>query len=728
MAIDIYISNPTPQNFPLGTNEQSGVVQSVVETPRPMFMPFFQFWAEKGTLDEVVVDGTAFAKIYGTETLNENSPYFNHASAFIKGVLEDGGTILAKRVVPENATNVAAARLYLEYVKTNVDERARSNSGTWKKTALNEYETTGRSVPGILYRFVVGDIKDEVVEAGGIRVSKETFGTGAEEIGDLSDGAGAIARRIPLLDFAVSSPGAWGNRSGLSIWAPVENDSSPINHIALNDTGSYPFRIQVVSKSTPTANPVVATTVNGARELDFCLKPRARSKSGVRYHLSEMFVKEYNDLAPLNPLVPPTYGPFSRVHVYQENIDEVLAEFTKIETDAEILPGGDFDTTANSLGLNTNPGGELNIESAKYLFNLFGGTHSNGRPYQTFRLANNSSNSLGSDTIIWAQGGSDGDMTDAAFNAATIALMDEMFNENGKYMDDVSFNDSTFIDSGFPMDVKDHLGKYISPRKDRWVLLGSSVAGESNITPAEENARVARLRSSVRLYPDSALFGTAAYRACILKGHGRLLETVSSYDTTLPITYELTRMLTKYWGRQLGTANTRYDFTEGDNHFFKYMTDVSNSWTPYQVRNKAWAAGAMWSMRNERKRSFFPMFRTVFDDDSSTLMNLRIMLVHVELNKIGAEQHRKFAGKDWPDLRFTQEMTADFYDRIKDNKFGGKVEVEYALTLTELDKELGWSWHSEATVYGDNFKTVQTFHTNNMRRSQKPENSGAIIA
>lgn len=716
--VDIYVANATPHSFHLGTNELSAKTQRPAEIPRPMFLPTFLFYSQKGTADEVVVDGNAFNLIFGDETLHEGSPYFNHASVFIKGLLEDGGSILAKRVIPKGAETLASLRISLEYLETTVPEYERDNEGNFKRDNLGNFVKTGRQVQGINYRFVTEMVPTREVNVGGETYKVFEFGQGAESVGDLTDVTGTPSKRVPLIDFAVSSPGAHGNLSGVSIWSPRVIDQSPINLIALNDTGAFPFRMQLMTKATPTSNPVISTTNIGAREIDFTLKPDSVSKAGVAYHLGETFVDTYNDLIPANPLTPPTYGPFSKIHMYQNNIDALLELFTTKETDVERT--GDL--------IDTN---EDNIEDKKYLFDLFGGKHSNGKPYQTYRMGDLGDNGviLDQNIVLWASGGSDGEMNDASFARAVEAWLEEVADFNGKYMDDVSYNDSTFIDTGFPLETKLKLGKYISTRKDRWVLASTHISGEEKPIPvAEENARLAAIRGAIRLYIDSNVFGTSAYRGVVVKGSGRLLKSVSSYRKRVPQSYEIARLVGKYWGAQTGRANTRWDYSEGNNNFFRYLTDVSNSYEPYQVRNQAWAAGGMWSQRSESKQSFFPMFRTIYDDDSSTLMTLRTMMVHVELNKIGYEGHRRFSGKDWEEKRFKQELTDWYNGRIKDYKFGGKVEIEWNIELTALDKERGWSWHTEAIVYSDNAKTVQIFNTTNMRRSDKPLNSNAIVS
>ena len=93
------------------------------------------------------------------------------------------------------------------------------------------------------------------------------------------------------------------------------------------------------------------------------------------------------------------------------------------------------------------------------------------------------------------------------------------------------------------------------------------------------------------MFADSSIYGTGAYRAVIVAGSGRIDKTVSSYKKRVPKSYELCRIVSKYWGAGIGRANSIYDYTEGDNNYFKYLVDVTNSWAPYQVRNETWASG-----------------------------------------------------------------------------------------------------------------------------------------
>ena len=736
--MDIYINNPTPHSFHLGTKDLSGRPQSVVATPRAPHMAFCPFYSEKGPVDEVVVDGVAFTKLFGNKTLDPLYKYYNHSSVFIEGMLADGGTIVAKRIVPEGAERKAGLRLCIEYLEAEVDEYERDASGQFR-LERGQKVTTGRKVPGIVYRWVLEELKPTLITLPNRTIQNSGLGNGATNQVDFSEG-GVIGKRYPIVDFEVSSSGAWGNLCGISIWAPKSIDQSPLNSNALHDTASYPFRLQVFTKPNVTSNKVVENTVLGAREIDFSLKPGAVSKTGVRYNLAETFVNHYNNVRSDDPTIPPTFGSFSRIHVYQQNVDTILATFLQKELDVSgsqipvLNPQtGELENTTRYFGDFSSVTEETKSDS-KYLFNLFTGMHSDGRPYQTFRMSDNVTTTEGEVTTLregsvqWASGGTDGEMSDAKFAASVEALLEEFADENGKYMDDTTYNDSVFYDTGYPVETKFNLNKYLANRKDRWVCATTHVSGEGILTPAEENARLAAIRNRLKLSPDSAIFGTPTFRAIVVKGSGVFRKSVSSYEKRVPVSYELCRLFTKYWGARTGRANTRWDLTEGDNNYLRYLTDISNPWVPYVRRNEAWAAGGMWVERSESGRFFFPMIRTIYEDYSSTLMNARIMLFHVELNKIGAELRRRFSGKDWPQDRLKQEAESWFYSQVKDNKFGGTISVQGELYFTAIDTEHSWSWHFVARVYGDNIKTVQTFYSENYRRSDQPDDFNGITS
>ena len=724
-VVDVFIANATPQNIDLGTADYSGRAVTLAPIKRAMFMPYIPFYAQKGPLDEVIVDGNAFTTIFGDDTLDEDSPYFNHSSVFLKAILQEGGTIIAKRILSEDANKLGSLRLYIDYVETEVEEYERDASGQFVKDDNGDYVTTGRTLPGIKYKFVVGEVPSESIQVGDDTVTTWNFGLGSEEAGDqLDDATGNTSKRVPLFDIAAPSPGAYANLSGISIWAPTTIDPYPINNVALADTDSYPFRLSVKTKATPTSSPVVSTTMKGSREIDFSLKAEAKSRAGVKYQLEEVFIKEYNNLKPEDPTTPATYGSFSRIHVYQDNIDAVLKLFMEKETaDTNSIIGTPFESIDGT--------DEEQIKENMYLFNLFTGRHIDGTPYQTYRIGDTSASGtiLGDTITVWASGGSDGEMNDDLFANAVNGLLNQFNDTNSIYMDDTRFNDSVFIDTGYPLETKKLLGKYISARKDRFVIATTHVAGEDNIIPvAEENARITFINGYARAYPDSTIFGTGTFRFITCKGTMELKPSVSNYSHRIPITYELVRLFTKWAGNTEGRHRPRWDYTEGDNNYFKYGTNVSNSWTPYAVRNEAWSAGGMWAERSEYGLYYFPAIRTIYADDTSTLMTPRIMMVHVELHKIGNEMQRQFTGKDWSQSRFKQEIEDWFYNRIGGNKFAGRVDIQFDVVFTELDEERGYAWHGIAKVYGDGIKTVQTFYSENYRSSDKPTDFNGIRA
>ena len=715
--MDIYIPNATPNSNHLGTKDHSARPATNAPVARAQHMAFIPFQSPKGSLEEAMFDGNSFANLYGAEALQEDSPYFNHASVFLKGLMQSANVVIGKRILPKEAEKYAAVRLWLDVLETEGDVYERDPTGAFKLDASGAKIPTGATTTVYETRVVTTPIAYTVQNVAGTTLTTWDFGSAAAEVGDLTDALGNTSTRYPLFDLAVPHYGAYGNLNGISIWSPKLSDIQIANQQILDETGAFPLRLELRSKDTPTASPTVQNTLMGAREMDFVIKSGAKSKGGVRLNLEESFVRTYNEMNPVVAGTPPTYGPFDKLHVYTDNIDKIRKDIYKAEIALEQIS----DLSGLTLA---------DVDKEYFRVNFVGGHHIDGTPYQTVRQADLGTvgTLFDSSVVHWATGGVDGILSDAEFAAEVEALMAEFGDPNGKYSDDVTFNDSVFYDTGYPISTKLTIPRYMSTRKDRYVVMTTHVAGEAKQTAAEENARLAMIVGAVRLYPDSTYWNTANFRAVAVKGSMKLIESYAMYDHRVPVSFELMMMDARWRGGMNGKQLPVYDLTEGENNYLSYGTDYSNPWTPYRVRNAAWSSGGMWAEKDERGRYYFPAIRTIFGDDTSTLLNFRVMVAHVELNKIGAEMRRRFTGKDWSEARFKDEIENWFYTQIGDNKFGGKLKVEGECIFTAIDTEKGFAWHFVARVYGDNIKTVQTFYSENYRMADLPDDSNARTA
>lgn len=128
---------------------------------------------------------------------------------------------------------------------------------------------------------------------------------------------------IPVMDFEVSSAGKWGNGAGIRFSAPNVNSSIPFDTRVVTEQLTTMFRMSVVEKENEITAPMVIETRYGEQYIDFSLKPNAvNERTSQEIYLPSVFSDAYVDKS----TVPPTYGTFSNIHIYESNVDALLEE------------------------------------------------------------------------------------------------------------------------------------------------------------------------------------------------------------------------------------------------------------------------------------------------------------------------------------------------------------------------------------------------------------------
>ena len=304
-----------------------------------------------------------------------------------------------------------------------------------------------------------------------------TFGAGA-----VGQGARVYmatpSRKIPVMDFEVASAGKWGNGAGIRLSAPNINSSIPFDTRLIKEQLTTMFRMHIVEKENDITAPMIIESRYGEQFIDFSLKPNAvNERTSQEIYLPSVFDDAYVDKS----TVPPTYGTFSDIFVYESNIDALLEELymherivlrTEMgwETDdiddmlpnpngfgnylfafngnvpltgaAPLISGGN-DLSAYSdevvfLKNQTNPeqngyyryqvaSGQYTMTKVeadgRYTVNFFTGVAWNGYPYESIRmesgqaLVNMAGTELKSTVTHYALGGADGDMSLSNFDA-----------------------------------------------------------------------------------------------------------------------------------------------------------------------------------------------------------------------------------------------------------------------------------------------------------------------
>lgn len=688
------IVNAAPKVINNGIQDQS--IRTPVAEPedRPTHLPLSFFYAKKGPKTPQLTVGNSRNMMYGDETFDPTSKWFNHATLMNNVINSQGNSQMGIRIVPDDAAPPATIRLSLDVLATTVPVYQRNADGSYKLDADGLPMQDGTStVPGFKAKWIAEKVSLNVS-------GEDTFGVATQGAGDQVDSATSTQSvRYPILDLRVPSEGEYGNNIGLRLWAPTVNGNSPLDSRIIDQAKVYPFRIACVERADALSTPVVTETQSGEQYLDLCFKPNTldRNTSQLLY-IGDRFIDAYQNLE--DPSLPPQYGPFGELFTYDHNLETILAQVAAAER-LHSLPTCDL----------------KGDEDEDFRFNLISGKDSTGAPYVTFVLQTSGGNAalLSEASTTYAQGGTDGTMSNAAFAASVSTWMNEFSDPNSDMLDAARYPVSFLYDSGFPLETKYDLLKFISQRKDTFVVLAVHDVDSPSATASQENSIAVALRTRAQNYPESEYYGTQVVRALIMGRDGKMLGT--TYNKRLPLTLQLARRAAAAWGASNGIWNATNMFDVAPLNQVDMFTDVNIRFTPVAQRNRDWDAGLNWAQSSGRHTLFFPALKTVYGNDTSILTSFITAAACVELQKVGEASWRQFTGR--ADL--TNEQFAERIDQWISDNVRGRLTNRFVVVprtyYTAADEANGYSWHTEINLYGPNMKTVATLNVNGRRIS-----------
>lgn len=700
--------NAAPMTYALGVNDRSIKPEIYELPPRPIHLPLCFIWAEDGPTQQQLVVGAAANMMYGTNTFDLRSKYANHATVFTKMFLGNANTVMIKRIRPKDAPPPANLRLYADVLTSEKDEYERdATTGNIVVDALGQPKTTGNKIQVTEVKFV----SEHIAPNAGDTEVNTNFGTGTELVGSYDDGQGKQSRKIPLFDFEVPHFGEKGNLNGIRIWSPTATSVNVVNENLLRQK-VYPVNVAFMRKVSADATPRPVETNYGEQFTEVVLKPAfVDTMTDSQKAMGDILLDNYRDLKGVSSVV--RYGPFQRLHIYQENIDNLLKGILLAEKAAQY--------EGNELAA-AHVGNE-----DFYLVNLFGATNSSGKPYQTYRLSENTTGGvrLTENATLMASGGGDGTMTEEEFGDAVIAEISGFSDPNSPWQDFIDNPCSFFWDSGFSLKVKKELGKFIGLRKNTMVVLSTHQAGKAQLKAAEESSMGIALLSHVKAYPESDYFGTPTFRSAIVSRSGKLLN--SQWQDFVPVTYSLANKISKFAGAGTGRFKAEFLFDRVPANLVTDMTDINVPWVPAAVRNKDWAAGLLWVEKISSRQFYFPATRTVYDNDTSVLTSILTALVCVECETIGLMAQKYFSGGN----RTKGELKRAVEDWVKEQlngKFAEQFIITPEVTFTNADDRRGYSWTLTIRIGAGNMRTVQTLILETYRKEDFPQSDNSIVA
>lgn len=669
------IKNAAPRSILEGIRDASiGVVLPEAESV-PMHLPHVFLFTERGPREPQLVSGAYLTRLYGARSFDPREKFANHQTILANVINGRGNAMMVQRLVPADA-KVAGLRISLDLLADNVPQYQRDVSGAYILDANGAPTTTGASAPGHIGKLVVS-----AIPANG-------FGQGTEGVGSQLSSGAVQSRLIPIMDLSVSHEGAYGNLLGLRLSAPTVNSSIPVDGDLVNEIKSALYRIQFVERPDANSLPNVVLNNYGEQYVEFSFKEGAiNTKTDSMLFVDDVVIDSYQELSAVE--TPPVFGPFGKMHVYHDKLQEVLEDIYAQESTYGRLPA----------------------TGAEHMINIFTGVDYNGIPFSSYIVKGplNGGVLFNENTTHYAQGGVDGDLSLTNFDTMVGNVCANYGTGEFPFLDSAKYPQSAIWDSGFTIATKKKLLTPIGLRKDIYVILSTQDVSAPQNTAAQESSTAVALRAAARLFPESEVHGTSVCRALVIGHSGKLLN--SQYKGLLPLTIEFADKVARWMGAGSGVMKDGIGFDIPPyNQISMFKADTVNcTYKPSEVRNRDWDAGLVWVQNYDRRSLFFPGIQTVYDEDTSIMNSAVNMMIAVELEKV--------ADRTWRDLTGISSLTVEQFiersntlieEKTKD-RFDGRVIVRAETYMTEADNRRGYSWACQIHMYGNNMRTVGTF-------------------
>lgn len=679
------IVNAAPMTIMLGTEDLS--TRQVTPTPEelPQHLPKVYIFAKKGPTTPQLVVGNSRTLMYGDESFDLRSKYATHTTVLSNLVNAQGNAQMIERLKPADANPPASIRLCLDVLETLVEEYERNNDGTFRLDMNGEKIPTGAKIPGYKAKWVV----EQVAWSG----DDSDFGKASIRDGNqINTETTTQSSRYPVFDIETSFFGSDGNNHGIRIWAPTTSDGLIIDPTILEDdnVAAFPLRLSCMYRENANSTPTFTPNNYAERYIDFCLKPGVINKrTDKQLYLGDVFLDNYQQLD--IPNFPPQFGPFGRIHVYQNNIQELLDKFYQAEKPY-------IDSNSDLKG----------VDGEEYRFNFISGMNSNLTPYHSLVMNYTDTDAvrLSENSTIYAQGGSDGTMNLDTLNQLVAQRVKEYADPLSPLQDTAKYPESIIWDSGFSLETKYALASFLAIRKDTFVVVATHDCGGPELTASEDSSLAVALRTRYQMFPESDYFGTPVMRAMIVGRSGMMIN--NQYVGRLPLTLELAVKASRYMGAGHGRWKSGFNFDRAPLNQVELFRDVSVTFTPATVRNKDWDAGLVWVQSYSRRALFFPGLQTVYDNDTSVLNSFLTAMACIELQKVGERAWREFSGTSTLTNLQLKERVEEFVSDNVNGRFDDNFVIIPEAYFTDSDLQRGYSWSLRIKIYAPNMKTVMT--------------------
>ena len=676
-------------NF-LGTNDLSRTVQLVPSEQIPQYLPKFYIFSEGGPTNEQLVSGPILSNLYGDRTIAYGSKFYNHQSLFLQDQLKRGSAMV-KRVVPTDAT------------KANITIYAAVRSG--------EGPVYLRNSDGSFLRNVVGDkIEDGGNTQDTLKVTFVAVENGSGSVITMGD-----VTAYPIVTINAKYEGASYNDIGISLSAVPglqvtdkflegETGYMPINMGLWKKTKSKARKVKNLSAGEYTTGSIYPDTVNPYT-----------SKTAF---LGDIFInRNFNTKNEKLPYIVDTI----EEPIFHTSAIETLAK--RIVTNEMQLVNDTVKTWADGVSLANNTWYDYPVDEPitadmfklinPFTFKSRSGVEFMGTELDTEGDVDTStlgvSVNFGVNSPVFMSGGTDGTMTAANFNNLVIDEVNRYTDVYSPLLNMVYHVESTFIDSGFPMDVKYAMMNVLSNRPDVNIIFSTHIEETDRYVKAtigQLSQRADLINLKLRTFPESLYFGTGILRALIIVGNATVAD--DSYGGYVSQAYNMCNKLNNYMGAGNGNwrAVDRFDVYPGN--LVNNLSELYPEDIPDVVKANLYDKGIVWTERMNRSRYHLPAKQTAYTDDTSILNGVLSMFGVCQLTKIGNQAHKRYVGSERLSRTVLAEKIEAFVLSETANKFDSAFNIRPKVTFTSVDLSRKYSYHLDIGIGGRTMITAET--------------------
>lgn len=673
--VTIVSANPTMLSDGIEDNSTRTVTPAAEALPS--FLVKVYGFAKTGPTTPQLTGGVNRTNLYGIESFDERGKYATSFTVLSNVLNAAGAQQMFERLKPEDAGPNASLRLSIDMLPTQVPLYELMPDGSIRLDDDGLPIPTGETTTGYIGRLVAREIP------------LDNIGLATQEPGEYNDGVNESIR-FPLMDLQHPHFGEDGNNNGLRIWSKTAVALDPLDDRILTNEKAYPFQVAFLKRADALTTGKIVRDNFDRTSVQVTFKPNTVDRNtGTELSIADVLLQSYEDFDTAD--MPPKYGPFGTLAVYDEQIAQVLSMIYASEA-AHVDENSDFTGT--------------DVEGEKYLVNLFGACSSKNIPYKSFILESSGLDVIraSENSVVYAKGGSDGTMNEAVMNKLLRVRLAEYADPNSSIQDLVVNPESVFIDPGLELESKYAACSIISVRRDTAVLLSTHDVSGITLDAAQESSLGIALRTRLRLFPESTLNGTHVVRGMVVGHSGEFMD--STYKGRLPLVLEIAKKAAAYMGASNGRWKPGKSFDSAPLSVVTSFKNVNATFKPATVRNTDWKNSLVSVQSYERRSVFFPALKTVYDDDTSVLNSFFTMMIFCDLHKIGHRQWRNFTGSDKRSRSVLKRDAEKFINDAVKDKYDGRVVIVPEVYYTKEDTDRGYVWRTKIRVYANNMMTV----------------------